>query len=80
MRLIREIRCYPSDGAEGVTNSWAGPGERASLGAYRVLRAVVAGPVDRRTGYLCDIKEIDRVLRLVEAAGLEAELKVRRAA
>jgi len=70
MRLIREIRCYPSDGAVNVTNSWAGTGERAHLGAYRVLRAVVEGPVDRRTGYLCDIKEIDRVLRAVVAPTL----------
>lgn len=65
MRLIREIRCYPNDNEEGVTNSWAGTGERTALGAYRVLRAVVEGPVDRRTGYLCDIKEIDRVLRTI---------------
>jgi len=70
MRLIREIRCYPSDGAAGVGNSWAGTGESAYLGAYRVLRAVVEGPVDRRTGYLCDIKEIDRVLREVVAPSL----------
>ena len=70
MRLIREIRCYPSDGAEGVTNSWAGTRERASLGAFRVLRGVVEGPVDPRTGYLCDIKEIDRVLRAIVAPAL----------
>jgi len=70
MRLIREIRCYPNGGAEGVTNSWAGTGAESSLGAYRVLRAVVDGPVDRRTGYLCDIKEIDRVLRTVVAPAL----------
>jgi len=70
MRLIREIRCYPSYGAQGVTNSWAGTSDRADLGAYRVLRAVVDGPVDPRTGYLCDIKEIDRMLRAVVAPAL----------
>jgi len=70
MRLIREIRFYPSCGVQNLTNSWAGTGAEASLGAYRVLRAVVDGPVDRRTGYLCDIKEIDRVLRAAVAPAL----------
>jgi 6-pyruvoyltetrahydropterin/6-carboxytetrahydropterin synthase len=71
MRLIREIRCYPDDRHEAVPNTWAGTGSGTILGAYRVLRAVVEGPVDRRTGYLCDIKDIDRILRTVVAAGLQ---------
>ena len=71
MRLIREIRCYPDDGHEAVPNTWAGTGSGTILGAYRVLRAVVEGPVDRRTGYLCDIKDIDRILRTVVATGLQ---------
>jgi len=70
MRLIREIRFYPGCSGQDVTNSWAGTGAGASLGAYRVLRAVVEGPVNPRTGYLCDIKEIDGVLRAVVAPAL----------
>jgi len=67
MKLIREIRCYPSDGGPGVANSWAGTGDGTHLGAYRVVRAVIQGPVDPKTGYLCDIKDIDRVLRTTVA-------------
>ena len=67
MRLIREIRCYPSDGVDAVANSWAGTGRETAFAGYRVLRAVVEGPVNPRTGYLCDIKEIDRLLRTVVA-------------
>jgi len=54
-----------------VTNSWAGTGDGTSLGSFRILRAVVEGPVDRKTGYLCDIKEIDRVLRTTVAPHLQ---------
>ncbi len=75
MRLIREIRCFPSGGGDGVTNSWAGTSDDPNLGAYRVLRAVVDGPVDRRTGYLCDIKEIDGMLRSIVVPALRGVLE-----
>ncbi len=70
MRLIREIRCFASDDSGRVTNSWAGTGEGSFLGAHWVLRAMVDGPVDPRTGYLCDIKVIDHALRTIIAPAL----------
>lgn len=60
---MREIRCHASRGGEEPANSWAGTGTETPLGAFFSLRAMVEGPIDDRTGYLCDIKAIDRVLR-----------------
>ncbi len=64
MRLSREIRAYlgevPCDGAP--RNTWAGcPGGRWG-DSFVCLRAVVEGPVDPATGFLCNIKLIDDLL------------------
>jgi len=42
-------------------NSWAGSID-GDLRTFWVLRAVVEGPVDERTGFLCNIKQLDTVL------------------
>jgi len=55
-----------------VLNSWAGTGTDTDLRTFWTLRAVVAGPIDARTGYLCDVKDLDRVLRQVVAPRLAA--------
>ncbi len=63
MKLMREVRCFCPPGTSGVAShsSDGSPGPDR-FGMFWVLRAVVAGPVDERTGYLCDIKAIDRTL------------------
>lgn len=61
---MREIRF--SLGAEPhaeVTNSWAGWPASTALQPYIVLRATVTGRPDPLTGYLCNIKHLDRLLR-----------------
>lgn len=65
MRLTREIRFSLIEMPAGtpVTNSWAGWPSSDSLGPYLTLRATVSGTVDPRTGYLCNIRQIDELLR-----------------
>jgi len=81
MRLMREVRCFPAGdhNTEGTLGSWAGTPGRGGLEMFWVLRALVEGPLDERSGYLCDIKLLDRLLRetvvpwlLDEAAGTSA--------
>jgi 6-pyruvoyltetrahydropterin/6-carboxytetrahydropterin synthase len=65
-RVMREVRFSLSPDGPGrpeITNSWAGWPGSAGLTPHLALRAVVAGPVDPRTGYLVNIALIDRVLR-----------------
>ena len=73
MRLMREIRCFATDGNATCQNSWAGSSERDAVAPFWVLRAVIDGPVAPQTGYLCDIKEIDAVLRTEVLPQLVAE-------
>lgn len=65
VKLAREIRVFQPAQHEGdnLLNTWAGvsqlPGERP----FWVVRGEVTGEVDPQTGYLCDIKKIDALLR-----------------
>lgn len=61
---MRELRCFArqSPDLKGF-NTWAGSPGNDGPGAYWVLRIVVAGPVSARTGYLCNIADLDSVLR-----------------
>lgn len=72
MRLMREVRCFPAgnDDGESVLNSWASTPGRGGFEMFWTLRAVVEGPADERTGYVCDIKRIDAVLRGTVVPGL----------
>jgi 6-pyruvoyltetrahydropterin/6-carboxytetrahydropterin synthase len=65
MRLMRELRCFPAAESSDscVRNSWAGDISGEDIESFWLLRAVVEGQVDDRTGYLCDIKAIDALLR-----------------
>ena len=77
MRLSREVRIFAPPGESGSEhlNTWAGTPNRPGGQPFWTLRAQVAGGVDKKTGYLCDIKEIDQLLRETVApllfAGLE---------
>ncbi len=50
----------PPHGSE--RNSWAGWPAAEGLAPHLLLRAVVSGPVEERTGFLCNIKLIDKLL------------------
>ncbi len=64
MRLMREVRFSVGPSADSaVTNSWAGWPSATGIQPWLVLQARVEGEPDRVTGYLCSIKQIDRVLR-----------------
>ncbi|MGB0715884.1 MAG: 6-carboxytetrahydropterin synthase, partial [Phycisphaerae bacterium] len=64
MRLMREIRFFLSDQNEptATTNNWSGTGA-SSLGQYLTLRAVVEGEADPESGYLCNIKVVESLLK-----------------
>jgi 6-pyruvoyltetrahydropterin/6-carboxytetrahydropterin synthase len=75
VRLTREVRFLvdPAQRRPLETprfNSWGGWPSSAALALYLTLRATVVGVPDRRTGYLCDIHRLDRILheRAVTAA------------
>lgn len=65
MWLTREVRFSlgPEAPAGPVLNSWAGWPASDALAPFVTLRVTVAGDVDPRTGYLCNIALIDRVVR-----------------
>lgn len=68
MRLSREIRCSPedaqgTDGRQRPLNTWAGSAGSDPHSAFWRLRATAEGTPDPKTGYLCDIREIDELLR-----------------
>ncbi len=66
MRLMREIRFSlgPESPSERASiNGWAGMPGSDAICPHLILQAVVSGPVEKRTGYLCNIKLIDKLLR-----------------
>ncbi|MGD2107876.1 MAG: 6-carboxytetrahydropterin synthase, partial [Phycisphaerae bacterium] len=69
---MREIRSFPygKPGKLRPLNTWGGVPAGCDPSTFWVLRIVVDGPVDARTGYLCDIKALDAVLYDVVEAPL----------
>jgi 6-pyruvoyltetrahydropterin/6-carboxytetrahydropterin synthase len=70
IRLTREVRFSVDRDWAGhvefsrpVTNSWAGWPSAVGLVPYLCLRATVAGRPDPLTGYLCNIRTLDELLR-----------------
>lgn len=70
VRLTREVRFSVDRDWAGhieftrpLTNSWGGWPSAAGLVPYLRLRATLGGEPDARTGYLCNISQIDRLLR-----------------
>lgn len=61
---MREVRCHsaPETGTSPC-NTWSGTGGDGGLRSYWAVRAIVEGAIDRASGYLCDIKALDAVLR-----------------
>ncbi|MHC5109593.1 MAG: 6-pyruvoyl trahydropterin synthase family protein [Planctomycetota bacterium] len=81
MKLVRELRFHQvpdsgsrDGGARRTSNSWSGTVTGATVGHHLALRAEISGDIDRRTGYVCNIKLIDQLLashvlnRLVDTA------------
>lgn len=66
MRLMREMRGSPvtNPSVRGL-NSWAGPVELDKSLPFWKWRITVDGPIDPITGYLCDIKMLDSILKQV---------------
>jgi 6-pyruvoyltetrahydropterin/6-carboxytetrahydropterin synthase len=65
IHLTREFRfsAEPAPAPAGPANPWAGSPAASGLAPYLKLQLTVAGEPDRVTGYLCDIKVLDDLLR-----------------
>jgi 6-pyruvoyltetrahydropterin/6-carboxytetrahydropterin synthase len=64
MRLMREIRFSVGPEPAGpVLNSWAGWPSPQGIVPYIVLRARIEGEPHGITGYICNISQMDRLLR-----------------
>ena len=65
MRLMREVRVCLEPGREGgpVLNAWSGWPASDRIVPFLVLRLVISGLIDPRTGYLCNIAILDRLVR-----------------
>ncbi len=76
MRLMREVRCSSTaerggTGVAPVSNQGRPPqGCPNDLATFQVVRAVVEGAVDEPTGFLCNVKRLDGMLRDVVLPGL----------
>ncbi len=69
IRLSREIRfalvSQNLSASKASANSWAGWPSTNLIVPHLVLRCVVEGEPDPRTGYLCDVQLVDRLLRTI---------------
>lgn len=65
MRITREFRFFlrPEGLGTSCANPWSGWGVGLEVAPWFALRLTVTGPVDPVTGYLCDIRELDRAIR-----------------
>ncbi len=64
IRLSREIRfALVTNYDARITNSWSGWPATLTVAPHFVLSCTVAGEVDKQTGYLCNIKELDDLMR-----------------
>ncbi len=65
MRITREFRFFlrPGGVGESCANPWSGWSCGLEVAPWLALRLTVSGPVDPVTGYLCDIRELDRAMR-----------------
>ncbi len=60
---MREIRFSVLPPSAGVTNSWAGWPSATSIAPFLTLQVVLRGIADPRTGYLCNVQNIDHTVR-----------------
>ncbi len=64
MQITREFRFFLRPGVhpEKCHNTWSGRSSGMEIAPYLELRLTIAGPVSKSTGYLCDIRDLDRAL------------------
>lgn len=69
MKIMREARCGSTRPTHSgrPPNSWAGDGSGDRFDPFWTLRVVVDGVPDARTGYVCDVRRLDTMLREVAA-------------
>lgn len=79
IHLTREVRFSVDrdwagqvDPQRKATNSWAGFPSAVGLVPYLITRVTVSGEPDPATGYLCNIKKLDQLIR-THAIGATAE-------
>ena len=82
--LTREVRFSVDrdwagriESSRPITNSWGGWPSAVGLVPYLRLRLTVAGQPDPRTGYLCNIRELDELTRRVAIPHAAGELRHR---
>ncbi len=72
MRLTREVRFCLSGGLDQPPlNSWAGWPACDGIVPFLLLRATISGTADAKTGFLCNITAMDRLLREVAIPHLQ---------
>ena len=62
MREIRFSVSAEKQRSEAERNIWAGSPAVQGIAPYLTLRAVVIGPVNEQTGFLCNIRLLDKLL------------------
>ena len=60
-----ELAILQSECGQVARNSWAGWPVSGTVAPQLVLKCIVAGKPEPKTGYLCDIKRIDELLRII---------------
>ncbi len=76
MRLTRETRTWLGGAIQETANpnrnSWAGTQEGCDLDRFAMIRITVDGNPDARTGYVCDIRQLDQLAQTVVRKKIEA--------
>lgn len=62
---MREVRAFLSDSItrQPPGNTWSGTSDGGAVGPFVVVRVVVEGSVNKRTGFLCSLNELDGWMR-----------------
>jgi len=63
MKLMREVRFHLRPPEGPIANAWAGWPNASAAAPFISLQVTVSGLVDPQTGYLCNIQQLDRVVR-----------------
>ncbi len=72
---MREVRCFPGQAKNGIApaNRWSGDPQFDGFERFWTIRAMVEGVIDSQTGYLCDIRQLDQLLRHFVVPTLEVD-------
>lgn len=68
IRLTRALRFFlpldlPAGESRPVLNSWSGWPQGIALAPFLELQCTLAGPIDPSTDYVCNVKQVDAILR-----------------